>query len=210
MYNSDCNKRTHTLYLALALAFSPSLSHSLSLPTLSLSPRSLSQWKKHRSTNSNKMMNVFIARYCYVLTNSRMHAHKMAFTWILYVLHYMYFNQFHFPFSNLFSRPSCGQYCTHMFIESTKFWKEAIGMFNIIYVREHLCMNIIMCYNVCTFPPKKPLMMKHILVVLIDFASISVILNSRICYYSYIHLLNLHYISLYFSMENPTKCLMHT
>lgn len=37
-------------------------------------------------------MDVFIACYYYMLTYSRMHVHKMAFTWILYILHYIITN----------------------------------------------------------------------------------------------------------------------
>lgn len=145
-------------------------------------------------------------------------AHKIAFTWILYVLHYMYFNQFHHSslllLTNSFFPPSSwpilytctsnqANLCTcDSLRKDSQFYWEAIGMFHIICSWAWTYMHI--------YSPKKPLMMKHtyILVVLIDSAFIFVIFNSQIVLLFVRNSFtksSLHFSS-YFLITNPTKC----
>lgn len=72
MYNSDYNKRAHTRRGSEREG--ACLCHCDCDGARKSEKEIVS--KKSGSTNSNKMMNVFIARYCYTLTYSRMHAHS--------------------------------------------------------------------------------------------------------------------------------------
>lgn len=142
-------------------------------------------------------------------------AHKIAFTWILYVLHYMYFNQFHFSIS-----ASLHKFLALAFILPSFMWpilytctanqanfhsKKKKNRFAILlgshwhvwyynidshvhsHRRNHWWWNThISCVDRFRFH------FRHF-----QFSN---------CYYLCIHLLNLHQISLYFSIGNPTKC----
>lgn len=152
-------------------------------------------------------------------------AHKIAFTWILYVLHYMYFNQFHFLCSSLLFSSSLPKFLFLEFIFPSFMWPIS---YTCTSNQPNLCTcdslqkekqirNLIGKPLACLILyQQRTYMHKYIYIHMYihqrnhwwwNQMYISCVDRFRFhfrhfqfsnCYYSYIHLLNLHYITLHY------------